>query len=95
MYLPQFIGTSTGFGRCLVASVLARGDLVIATVRQLEDFSAVSVDSSRLRVIVLDVKDSEEKIHQKLDAAWDFWGRIDVLVNNAGYVSKCLIEEAG
>ncbi|PCH39364.1 NAD(P)-binding protein [Wolfiporia cocos MD-104 SS10] len=86
-------GTSSGLGRCLVSSALARGDCVIATVRHLEDFALPDVDRSRLRVVVLDVTDTEENIQTAVDDALTFWGRVDVLVNNAGYASKCMVEE--
>ncbi|TFY59098.1 hypothetical protein EVJ58_g5995 [Rhodofomes roseus] len=88
-------GTSSGLGKCLVASALGRGDLVIATVRRREDFSLTDVDTSRLHVLVLDVTEPEDDVRRKLDDAWNVWGRIDVLVNNAGYVSQCLVEEGG
>ncbi|CCL99482.1 uncharacterized protein FIBRA_01500 [Fibroporia radiculosa] len=88
-------GTSSGFGKRLVASVLARGDYVIATVRSLEKFSLPSGDRSRLRIIALDVTDSFDTIQRAVHAAVEFWGRIDVLVNNAGYGLKSLLEEGG
>ncbi|KAH9841081.1 uncharacterized protein C8Q71DRAFT_438143 [Rhodofomes roseus] len=88
-------GTSTGFGKYLVISALSRGDCVIATVRKLDDFTIKNVDQSRLHVITLDVTDSEESIRSKVDAAAGIWGRIDVLVNNAGYGVKTVIEEGG
>jgi len=88
-------GTSTGFGRHLVLSALSRGDRVIATVRKLEDFTVKNVDQSRLHVITLDVTDNEDNIRAKVDAAVSIWGRIDVLVNNAGYGVKAVVEEGG
>ncbi|KAF8626031.1 hypothetical protein AX15_005121 [Amanita polypyramis BW_CC] len=87
-------GTSSGFGRCLVHSVLERGDLVIATARSLEkvqDFPS----SDRLRVLHLDVDHSRDVIQARIDEAVKFWGRIDVLVNNAGSVIRGLFEEGG
>jgi len=88
-------GTSSGFGKRLVSSVLARGDYVIATVRNLESFSLPGGDRSRLRIVVLDVADSLENIQKTVEEALSFWGRIDVLVNNAGYGVKCILEEGG
>ena len=94
-HLCVHIGTSTGFGRQLVVSALSRGDRVIATVRKVEDFTVKNVDKSRLHVITLDVTDSEDNIRAKVAAAVGIWGRIDVLVNNAGYGVKTIIEEGG
>lgn len=89
------IGTSTGFGRQLVVSALSRGDRVVATVRKPQDFTVKGIDKSRLHVITLDVTDSENNIRAKVSAAVSIWGRIDVLVNNAGYGVKTVIEEGG
>ncbi|KAH9923889.1 uncharacterized protein B0H18DRAFT_451601 [Fomitopsis serialis] len=88
-------GTSSGLGKSLVASALGRGDLVIATVRRREDFSLSDADASRVHVLLLDVTVPEDSVRQKIAEAWNVWGRIDVLVNNAGYVSQCLLEEGG
>ncbi|KAH9838030.1 NAD-P-binding protein [Rhodofomes roseus] len=51
--------------------------------------------TARLRVIMLDVTDSEENIGKVVDEAWAVWGRIDVLVNNAGRGSNAVLEEGG
>jgi NADP-dependent 3-hydroxy acid dehydrogenase YdfG len=40
--------------------------------------------SDNLRLLQLDVTDSQEAIQARIDEAVKFWGRIDVLVNNAG-----------
>ncbi|KAM6493355.1 hypothetical protein JOM56_011489 [Amanita muscaria] len=87
-------GTSRGFGRCLVNSVLARGDLVIATARSLETIQDYP-HSDRLRLLQLDVDDSQDVINARLEVAAKYWGRIDVLVNNAGYGLTGLFEEGG
>ncbi|PCH42890.1 NAD(P)-binding protein [Wolfiporia cocos MD-104 SS10] len=88
-------GTSTGFGKRLVQITLARGDLVIATVRRIEDFQLTlsQEDSSRLRIVALDLTDTVESIEKTIAEAVAFWGRIDVLVNNAGWAPKSIIEE--
>nr|VWO94541.1 ATP-dependent RNA helicase CshA (EC [Ganoderma boninense] len=87
-------GTSSGFGKRLVASVLARGDCVIATARDLEKLRAVfPVPNNRLHLAVLDIADSTELIAQRVKAALAVWGRIDVVVNNAGYGVKAVLEE--
>ncbi|KAI0920829.1 hypothetical protein AcW1_005005 [Taiwanofungus camphoratus] len=88
-------GTSSGFGKRLAALVLARGDYVIATVRRLDCCPQVDADQSRLRILVLDVSDSIENVQATMDEALSIWGRIDVVVNNAGYGMKAMIEEGG
>lgn len=76
-------GTSSGLGHRLVQSVLARGDLVVATARSLEKIKDFP-PSANLRLLQLDVNDAQEVIQAHIDEAVKFWGRIDVLVNNAG-----------
>ena len=78
-------GTSTGFGRALTEKLLARGDRVAATVRNtvaLEDLKTQYGD--RLWVAVLDVTDTQG-VRRVVDQAFAKLGRIDVIVNNAGY----------
>lgn len=78
-------GTSSGFGRALTEKLLARGDRVAATVRKttaLEDLKAQYGD--RLRVAILDVTDTQG-VRREVDQAFASMGRIDVIVNNAGY----------
>ncbi|KDQ52234.1 hypothetical protein JAAARDRAFT_485595 [Jaapia argillacea MUCL 33604] len=87
-------GTSTGFGRCLVSSVLSRGDYVVASARSLESIQDFPKSDS-LRLLQLDVNDGFDAIGLKVDEAVAFWGRIDVLVNNAGTGMKALLEEGG
>ncbi|KAJ3723702.1 NAD(P)-binding protein [Lentinula raphanica] len=89
-------GTSSGFGRRLVSSVLLRGDRVIASARTIESIRDIfpSYDSDHLRLLELDVSADEETLRSKVQEALGFWGRIDVLVNNAGYSLKVLAEDA-
>lgn len=87
-------GTSSGFGHHLVLIALSRGDCVIATARSLDkiqDFPA----SDKLRTMPLDVTEGFASIKAKIDEAVTFFGRIDVLVNNAGYGHKAILEEGG
>lgn len=91
------IGTSSGFGKRLVKSILARGDYVIATVRALDRFQIPLSDEERCRVhvLVFDLADTHENIQKLAAKAAGLWGRIDVLVNNAGVAPKSLLEELG
>ncbi|KAJ7022306.1 hypothetical protein C8F04DRAFT_1138389 [Mycena alexandri] len=92
-------GASGGFGACLVKSILARGDRVIATARSLNKIPLEGIPQSKLdndlRLLTLDVTAGEEAITKIMEEAFAFWGRIDVLVNNAGYVEKMIMEEGG
>lgn len=90
-------GTSSGFGKRLVRAVLARGDYAIATVRSQGEFPLELDDAARARlhIVELDVTEPEASIRAKVDDAVRVWGRIDVLVNNAGNAPKSLLEEGG
>jgi len=87
-------GTSSGFGRRLVSSALARGDRVIATARDTDKVKGLP-GSDNLRLLQLDVTDCDDVIKARIDEALAVWGRIDVLVNNAGIGLGGLIEEGG
>ncbi len=78
-------GTSSGFGRILTEKLLARGDRVTAALRQpgaLDEVKARHGD--RLRIAALDVTQGPA-VREAVDRAFRDMGRIDVVVNNAGY----------
>lgn len=86
-------GCSTGFGRELAKVAAAKGDFVVGTLRkreQMADFESLA--PGQMMALLLDVTKAEEiqtGVQQVLEAK----GRIDVLVNNAGYGSIGPIEE--
>ncbi len=78
-------GTSSGFGRLLTEKLLARGDRVAATLRRmdaLDDLRATYGD--KLWIASLDLTD-QQAVRTTVDRAFTELGRIDVVVNNAGY----------
>lgn len=78
-------GTSSGIGRELTKTLLARGDSVTATVRQPDALRELQAQhGERLCVAVLDVTDTTA-VRSVVDAAFAAMGRIDVVVSNAGY----------
>ena len=88
-------GCSTGFGRVLSEQLLARGDRVIATARnadRIEDLRAHAKNPEQFLSYPLDVTDFSE-IRKVASDAIQKAGRIDVLVNNAGYGYVGALEE--
>jgi len=78
-------GSSRGLGRSLAVAVLEAGDKVAATARnisQLDDLAAKY--GNRLLPVQLDVTDYE-RVYEAVAEAVAHFGRIDVLVNNAGF----------
>ncbi|KAI0775605.1 NAD-P-binding protein [Trametes elegans] len=81
-------GASTGFGRHLTELVLAKGEIAIATARRPSALSDLQTryPIDRLLVVKLDVNDASE-IEAAFAHAKASVGRIDVVVNNAGWVA--------
>src|SRR5687768_15885401 len=88
-------GTSSGFGRALAEEVLANGDKVVATARKPEVLQdLIEKYPNAARAVKLDVTNLEDVKDSVAEAVREF-GRIDVLVNNAGYALLGAIEETG
>ncbi|CAA9388759.1 MAG: Short-chain dehydrogenase/reductase SDR? [uncultured Pyrinomonadaceae bacterium] len=86
-------GTSSGFGRALAEEVLAKGDRVVATARKPEVLQdLVEKYRETARAVKLDVTNMEDAKSAVREAVKEF-GRIDVLVNNAGYALVGATEE--
>ena len=86
-------GSSSGFGRTLAEAALAAGDRVVATARRPETLDdLVAGAPERVLAVALDVTD-QEQIDAAVAAARSHFGRIDVLVNNAGHGSVGAVEE--
>jgi len=86
-------GASRGLGRAIAEAALVAGHRVVAGVRSvsaLDDLAAR--EPERLAVVPLDVTD-DEQVRAAVDTAIRRWGRLDVLVNNAGYANMAAVED--
>jgi NAD(P)-dependent dehydrogenase (short-subunit alcohol dehydrogenase family) len=85
-------GSSRGLGRALVRAAMEAGDLVAATARQPSDLDDLVVDyGERIHPIALDVTDGRGA-RSAIAEAHRHFGRLDVIVNNAGYANVSPIE---
>ena len=86
-------GVSSGFGLELARTALARGDTVVGTLRQqAQAASFEALAPGRAHAVLLDVT-KPEAIAPAVQQALQRAGRIDVLVNNAGYGLFGAVEE--
>jgi NAD(P)-dependent dehydrogenase (short-subunit alcohol dehydrogenase family) len=86
-------GCSTGFGRELVKLVLENGWNAVITARKPEQVSELAAGYENTALVLpLDVTD-QTQIQAAVSAALEKFGKIDVLVNNAGYGYFSSVEE--
>jgi NAD(P)-dependent dehydrogenase (short-subunit alcohol dehydrogenase family) len=86
-------GCSSGLGRELSRAVLGRGDRLVATARDVSALAGLAaLAPQRVRTMRLDVTDTES-VRAAVAEADSTFGRIDVLVNNAGYGLAGTLEE--
>lgn len=77
-------GASRGFGKAFAQAALSHGCRVAAGARKPEAVNTAFGESENLLPVQLDVTD-QQQIEQAVSQVIDAFGRIDVLVNNAGY----------
>ena len=86
-------GTSKGFGRIWAEAALGRGDRVVATARNADTLTPlVEAYGDLVLPLTLDVTD-KSAIDAAVKQAHEHFGRLDVVVNNAGYGLFGAIEE--
>ncbi|KAF4337677.1 oxidoreductase yusZ [Fusarium beomiforme] len=89
MSIPVWLitGSSNGFGLLLSLRALKAGHRVIATVRDTtRSADAVrQIEEAGGKIITVDLTESKASIAKKVQDAENIYGRIDLLVNNAGY----------
>jgi NAD(P)-dependent dehydrogenase (short-subunit alcohol dehydrogenase family) len=86
-------GASTGFGRLLAEEVLKAGGKVVATARKLDKVADLEQQYPQTaKAFALDVTDVGQ-IDAAVAQAFAHFGRVDVLVNNAGYGLAGAVEE--
>ncbi|WP_248926977.1 SDR family NAD(P)-dependent oxidoreductase [Paenibacillus hamazuiensis] len=86
-------GTSTGFGMHLVRQLLPTQHKVVATARSLEAIADLKKSSpENVHIAAADVT-NKEQVERAVKEAVEVFGRIDVVVNNAGYGLSGMLEE--
>lgn len=87
-------GASRGFGRIWAEAALTRGDQVTATARKLDDVADLTARfGDAILPLALDVTNPEQ-VKRVVNQAYAHFGRLDVLVNNAGTSLFAATEEA-
>ena len=86
-------GASRGFGALVAKLALGKGDAVVATARNPQSVTAALGEHPNLLAVALDVT-NEAQAHEAAKAAIQRFGKIDVLLNNAGFGLLGAVEEA-
>ncbi|KAJ5742012.1 Bcboa17 [Penicillium manginii] len=87
-------GSSRGLGLAIAEAALNNGDSVIATARKPEQLANLveKFGSDRVLPVALDVTDNDQVI-QAVKTGHERFGRIDVVINNAGYANTAAVED--
>jgi len=85
-------GASKGLGLSLAKRLLNEGEKVVATSRSLEDLKNAVGEHENFLPLILNLTD-EKNVGEGIDEAVNHFGKIDVVVNNAGYGLTGALEE--
>ena len=86
-------GSNRGLGHALSTAVLEAGDTLVATARDPRQLDGLAERfGDRVRTVALDVTDGAA-VEAAVQAALDTFGRLDVVVNNAGHADSAPIEQ--
>ena len=87
-------GASRGLGRVWAEAALERGDKVAATARKLDSIALLKEKyGDKVLPLALDVTDAGQ-VKEAVTTAFEHFGRLDIVLNNAGYSLVGTIEEA-
>ncbi|TDX02119.1 SDR family NAD(P)-dependent oxidoreductase [Dinghuibacter silviterrae] len=87
-------GSSRGFGRVWAEAALQRGDKVAATARNVKNIADLKEKyGANVLTLALDVT-KPDQVKSAVEAACAHFGRLDIVLNNAGYSLVGTIEEA-
>lgn len=87
-------GASRGFGRVWTEAALERGDKVVATARKLDSISELNEKyGDNVLTLELDVT-KPDQVKEAVKKAHEHFGKLDIVLNNAGYSLVGTIEEA-
>lgn len=87
-------GASRGFGRIWTEAALQRGDKVVATARKPESIADLKEKyGTSILTLAVDVTDADQ-VKTAVEEGYRHFGRLDVILNNAGYSLVSTIEEA-
>lgn len=82
-------GANSGLGLALAEHALSKGDKVIAAARNISRIPTSLKEAAHLRI---DLDSSDAELKEAAQEALKAYGKIDVLVNNAGYGSNAVVE---
>lgn len=95
--MPQTVwfvtGTTSGIGAALVNHIISRGDKIIASGRNVEK-KLGHLKSENVALLELDVAAGKPAVEAQVKKAWEAFGHIDVLINNAGMSALKAAEDA-
>ena len=87
-------GISSGLGKCLAEEVVKAGDKVVGTLRKAEQVEYFNLLYPGQAIAVQMDVTKPGQVQEAVDKAVETFGRIDVVVNNAGYALMGTVEEA-